>query len=408
MVRARSCCNPLEKKNHKCIRNNLVLITAKRDDKFKDLVGLHICNSCEREIYRGRKVLNKSPKNLVTPNPEPLPVNSIDSDENESDKVDSIKNDPPFICSSVDNALKTNKLNKLLSELGEQPIERKASAQFTVGDWKDVSGRVNKLLNIKNNSVNSSESETHQFIKNTKVALAAQTTRAEKIRVLTTLPNDWPMKKIRREFGVSRRMVTCAKKLTTKSGFAVDPPKRKGKKLSDSTRRKVRKFYLSDDVSRVMPGRKDCVSSYDENGEKIVTSKRLLLNSVKNLREEFVEKYPGEKIGRTIFRQLKPPECISAGKKGTHNVCVCKCHQNMKLKLCGAEQALKKRGAVFTESYQNFIQNSVCPKPKSSCYLSTCKKCPGINRAVENLKELLCEHKIEEITYSQWTSTDRY
>lgn len=226
--------------------------------------------------------------------------------------------------------------------------------------------------------------------------------------MLTTIPAHWPMKKNGREFGVSRRLVTSAKKLATTSGFAVDPPKKVGKKISDITRKKVREFHSSDEVSRVIPGRKDCVAYTDENGDGIVASKRLLLNSIKNLREEFVEKNHGHKIGRTKFRSLQPAECISAGKKGTHNVCVCKCHQNMKLKLCGTERALKKKGAIFTETYRNFIENSVCPEPNSACYLSSCKMCPGLGRAIENLEELLREHGIEEIIYSQWTSTDRY
>lgn len=55
MGRVNKCCNPLNKKNHKYVIKNLVLITANRVCDFKDFIGYYMCNSCERAIYLGRK-----------------------------------------------------------------------------------------------------------------------------------------------------------------------------------------------------------------------------------------------------------------------------------------------------------------------------------------------------------------
>ena len=52
-------------------------------------------------------------------------------------------------------------------------------------------------------------------------------------------------------------MVSQAKILTANFGFASKSPKKKRKKLSESTRENVINFYLSDDVSGVMTGMKD-------------------------------------------------------------------------------------------------------------------------------------------------------
>jgi len=118
-------------------------------------------------------------------------------------------------------------------------------------------------------------------------------TRSRKIRVLTTLPADWSKKRIRREFNISRRMVSQARALA-KSGFASEPPKKKRKKLLESTREKVLDFYLSDDISRMMPGMKDCISII-KNGQRVRIQKRLLSFNMKDLHEQFEEKFPEAK-----------------------------------------------------------------------------------------------------------------
>lgn len=92
-----------------------------------------------------------------------------------------------------------------------------------------------------------------------------------------------------------------------------------------------------------MPGMKDYVSVI-ENGKKIQKQKRLLLYNIQEIHKKFTDAYPDEKIGLSKFQKLRPRECISAGKSGTHNVCVCKIHQNLKLQLTGFKNELKKRG----------------------------------------------------------------
>jgi len=100
------------------------------------------------------------------------------------------------------------------------------------------------------------ENQNQLYANNIKEALSKEETRSRKIRVLTTLPADLSKKRIRQEFNISHRMVSQAKALAVKSGFASEPPKKKRKKLLEPTREKVLDFYLSDDISRMMPGMK--------------------------------------------------------------------------------------------------------------------------------------------------------
>lgn len=45
----------------------------------------------------------------------------------------------------------------------------------------------------------------------------------------------------------------------------------------------------------------------------------------------FTNENPTIKIGFTKFTQLRPKDCILAGPTGTHNVCVCMIHENVRL-----------------------------------------------------------------------------
>ena len=91
----------------------------------------------------------------------------------------------------------------------------------------------------------------------------------------------------------------------------------------------VKEFYCNDDYTRQLPGKKDCLSI----GKKQYVTKRLILCSLKELYELFKTKNPNLKIGFSKFASLRPKWCISVGPKGTHSVCVCTIHQNLKLML---------------------------------------------------------------------------
>ena len=93
MGRVNKCCNPLNKKNHKYVIKNLILITANRARDFKDFIGCYMCNSCERAIYLGRKpeIPENSCEKPANNNPS-VDVTDTEVDEMENDD----KKDPTF------------------------------------------------------------------------------------------------------------------------------------------------------------------------------------------------------------------------------------------------------------------------------------------------------------------------
>lgn len=98
---------------------------------------------------------------------------------------------------------------------------------------------------------------------------------------------------------------------------------------------RVIKFYTSEDNTYILPGKKDCVTLKDEEGNKITEQKRLLLCTLKELYVLFTKDHPDSKIGFSTFAKFRPKCCLLAGSSGTHAVCVCSIHQNVKLLLSG-------------------------------------------------------------------------
>ena len=51
-------------------------------------------------------------------------------------------------------------------------------------------------------------------------------------------------------------------------------------------------FHENDDISRIMPGKKDCVMVKKENGDKTAISKRIILYNYKESHTTFKDKFP--------------------------------------------------------------------------------------------------------------------
>ena len=81
------------------------------------------------------------------------------------------------------------------------------------------------------------------------------TTTSERLTVLTVLPKSWSLHKIAKVFGVSRYFARQAKQLVAEKGVLSNLNLKAGKMLSAQTE-EVKNFYLADDISRVMPGKK--------------------------------------------------------------------------------------------------------------------------------------------------------
>lgn len=227
------------------------------------------------------------------------------------------------------------------------------------------------------------------------------------MRILTTVPRDWSVRKIHRELNVSRRAAWNAQKLRNSRGYASCPDKKKGRPLKTDVLEKIEEFYTSDKYSRVMPGRKDYIKIVTNDGARKQIQKRLLLLNINELYGKFCAEITEVKISLSAFTKLRPGWCIPVGPSGTHNVCVCRIHQNMNLKFVGLNDYLKKRSVQCDHKVRDILKSMVCEKSAEACFLLDCKNCPGVSPIIEKLSQIFDDHNIEKIQFKSWTSTDR-
>ena len=194
-------------------------------------------------------------------------------------------------------------------------------------------------------------------------------------------------------------MARKSKKLVEEKGILSLPDPVRGPSLLQETVDIVSAFYESDDISRVMPGKKDFVSVKKE-GKRQHIQKRLVLSNLREVYHEFKERFPDQKIGFSKFADLRPKHCILAGASGTHSVCVCTIHQNVKLMMMEIQ-------LPELPTYHHCLAKIMCNPPHPRCYLGECDACPRIEKLKQELLTQFDENDVDQIVYKQWVSTDR-
>lgn len=221
--------------------------------------------------------------------------------------------------------------------------------------------------------------------------------KEDKIKIISLLPNSWSRAKISNEFQVSERLVKLTRHLVKVQGILPELQNKNASNLIDeNTIKRVRSFYENDNNSRLMPGKKDCISM-KENGTKVQRQKRLILCNLNELFTEFKNENPGIKIGRSKFCELRPKWCIIAGASGTHNVCVCLYHQNVKLMIAGANLKV---------DYKDLLDVLVCKTYSYNCMMGKCEVCPGKQALLDMFEESEDDSMPDNIEYKQWVIQD--
>lgn len=307
---------------------------------------------------------------------------------------------------SQDNQLSL--LNESLQVLGESPVVNrkvKTRVHYVKKKVKTIQTAVKRKLElVAGVSLDESEHEhaESEVIDQLKEKFRSCATRSEKVQVLTVLPKSWSAKRIQDEFNATNYMARKAKNLVEIKGILSTPNEKAGRTLPTCIVEDVRAFYASDIISRLMPGMKDYVSVYVD-GVRQHKQKRLVLCNLKEAFEQFKQTYASHKIGFSKFAELRPKECILAGGSGTHSVCVCTIHQNLKLMFQGAKlESVQKK-----YSYRNCLAEIQCNPPRIQCYLGRCEECPGVEKLQSRLEQHFDDKMTDRIEFKQWTTTDR-
>lgn len=393
------CCNPLKKNVHwisKDLRNVTSWMTT-LDYGIED--GMKICTSCRLQLSKVKHGSTKEIENT-----------ELDIVENDPQEPSCSKDDTEYM--DVETGL--HYLNASLTSLGESPV-MKSKCTSNKRYCKDKLEKIKCKLNdsffksdghVKECDCEGSQTEIVDQLKE-KFTTA---TKSERLQILTVLPKSWSCARIESEFGVSNYTARKAKQLLEVKGVMSTPDPKPGKALSNNTATLVKEFYCSDSVSRQMPGLKDYVSlGKDPDGKPVHIQKRLILANLKEVYCLFKSKHPELKIGFSKFAELRPKNCVIAGASGTHCVCVCTAHQNVKLMIVGGNlHKITLPGSEnMLKTYKECISQIMCNPPTELCFLDVCDYCPKINDFNESLLGCLEENMTENITYKKWITVDR-
>ena len=161
-------------------------------------------------------------------------------------------------------------------------------------------------------------------------------------------------------------------------------------------------YYTNESNTYTCSGKKQYKTITDENGRKIQVQKKLLIFTVHDLYLRFLDEYKGDEDvpSFSYFVTLKPDECIHAGDPGSHTICVCEQHENIKLKLYAVSRKLK---------YKDLLSSAVCDEDNENCMTQKCDNFPGIEEVLKSFESLLNEYDIEmkkgTIKYKNWVES---
>ena len=137
--------------------------------------------------------------------------------------------------------------------------------------------------------------------------------------------------------------------------------------------------------------------------------KRIILSNMKETYWHFKEKSPHLKIRFSKFAELRLKHCILPGANGTHTVCVCVYHENVRVKLMfdggGFAKLTYDVGALKDCRY--YLTKVIFDTPRADCYFKKCDKCPEIER-LKMLQEKFEERMIDRVTYRQWIHVELF
>ncbi|CAF4135314.1 unnamed protein product [Adineta steineri] len=137
-----------------------------------------------------------------------------------------------------------------------------------------------------------------------------------------------------------------------------DTHKREQRSLSNELKKTVIQFYNRDDISYQMPGKRDCITVDNDNGQRITLQKRILLFSIREAHQLFLaeNKHANISLSTTSFGELRPIHVLVQSHMSERN-CLCSKHENVNLLL---KSLSKHINCVDLNSLQAFSSALVC------------------------------------------------
>ena len=153
-------------------------------------------------------------------------------------------------------------------------------------------------------------------------------------KVFKSLPSS-PNKAVATISGVIDRHPVLKVKFQQKG----DQPQRKTRcdATPRTTKTMIKEFYLSDDISRALPGKRDVKTVRSDDGIRQQEQKRLILMTTREAWQLFQTEHEddGVTVGLTTFQECRPEWVLicNTSNKGLHIQCCCTYCENLSLLL---------------------------------------------------------------------------
>lgn len=338
---------------------------------IKSIHGTLLCGRCRRNI-RG-----KAFEKLTI-------VKEIDNNDVNDDVND--YGDDNYVVKKV----KIEYLNSALPFIDMVPISAKkccSSNSYKAKKCDEVVNRIrNDIFNLdKENPIDEDKVKAGYFdemMGQLKDAFAKTEKRDEKLRLLTVLPQSWTVEKIKNEFSTTQYMAKQSKENFNNNGILETLAKSKRSGIDPASVNAAVSYCESDNTGSPMPGKRDC-TTMDSDGNKVTKQKRLLSSSIAELYSVYKLQNPTAKIGISTFSKLRPANCVFAGARNSHVVCVCKTHENMKLLFQGINLATLTNGGMT--DHKDCLKKLVCNTEDPTCHFRTCISCPKTKKRELNI-----------------------
>ena len=208
------------------------------------------------------------------------------------------------------------KVNEALGILQLSPLKKTHVGNISrvESKLKSVTERMRGHLNM--GPSHSGEGDSEGFIESLSTRYRSAPDRNEKYKILTSVPAQWSAYKISKTFSCSYTIARDAVNLRRVFGPGCYPGLKSGHKIPTEVVQKVVEFYKAQDISRELPGQRDCLS-VRVGGVREVRQKRLLLLGLREAYAQFKEDHPTCSIGFSTFASHRPREVVLPGANYT-------------------------------------------------------------------------------------------
>ena len=204
------------------------------------------------------------------------------------------------------------KFNEILGNLEISPLKKVQidNVSRVESKLRNVNERLRSHLNMGPSP--SVETDSEGFIESLSTRYRSAPDRNEKYKILTSVPAQWSAWKISKTFSCSYTMARDSVNLRRVFGPGCYPGLKKGHTIPPEVSQKVIEFYKAQDISRELPGQRDCLS-VRVGDVREMRQKRLLLLGLREAYAQFKEDHPTYSIGFSTFASLRPREVVLPG-----------------------------------------------------------------------------------------------